>query len=299
MRWGSALLASLLLTAAAAAQSPAPSPAAAAQRLAPGDEIAVNVFQAPELATTARLEPDGSFTMPAAGRVVLAGQTAAVAAATLAQRLGAHYLLHPQVEVTVREFAAEPVTVVGAVQHPGVYSARLYPDLAAMLAGAGGVEPRGGEQITLERDGRVATSESVDAWENQGSSAALPLRAGDRIRVTPAATVYVGGDVAHPGAFPLPAHGLTLLEALILAGGIGPHSQSGRTRIVRRLPGGEVQTLWIDAARVLRAQAPDPPLQPFDLVYVPSSTARRALADTLHTLVVTSSAIVSGVVIWH
>jgi polysaccharide export outer membrane protein len=299
MRWGSALLASVLLTAMAAAQSPSPSPAAAAQRLAPGDEIAVSVFQAPELTTTARLEPDGSFTMPAAGRVMLAGQTAAAAAALLARRLGEHYLQHPQVEVTVSEFAAEPVTVVGAVQHPGVYSARLYPDLAAMLAAAGGVEPRGGEQITLERGGRVAASESVDAWENEGSAAALRLQAGDRIRVTPAAIVYVGGDVAHPGAFPLPAHGLTLTEALILAGGVGPHSQSGRTRIVRRLAGGAPQTLWINAGRVLRAQAPDPPLQPFDVIYVPSSTARRALADTLHTLVVTSSAIVSGVVIWH
>ncbi|HET9783899.1 MAG TPA: polysaccharide biosynthesis/export family protein [Terriglobales bacterium] len=297
MRWGTPVIIFSFL-AAAVAQTPAPPPAAA-QRLAPGDEITVSVYQAPELATTARLEPDGSFTMPAAGRVLLAGQTAAGAAALLAERLGEHYLQHPQVEVTVREFAAEPVTVMGAVQHPGVYSARLYPDLAAMLAAAGGVEPHGGDHITLERDGRVAASESVDAWENQGGAAALPLQAGDRIRVTPAATVYVGGDVAHPGAFPLPTHGLTLLQALILAGGIDPHSQSGHTRIVRRLPGGAMQTRWIDAGRVLRAQAPDPLLQPFDLVYVPSSAARRALAETLHTLAVTSSAIVSGVVIWH
>jgi hypothetical protein len=35
------------------------------------------------------------------------------------------------------------------------------------------------------------------------------------------------------------------------------------------------------------------------LVYVPDSAGRRALADALHTLMVTSSAIVSGVVIWH
>ncbi|MGH9475735.1 MAG: polysaccharide biosynthesis/export family protein [Terriglobales bacterium] len=298
------LLGLLLLTIAAAGQAAtAPpqefTPPPSAQALAPGDLISVSVFQAPELTTEARLAPDGTFRMPEAGTVSLAGQTAAQAAATLAARLRQNYLLHPEVEVLVRAFAAQPVTVLGAVAAPGVYSARTYPDLGAMLAAAGGLKSPTGERVLVERHGGAPVTLPAAALARGRAASSLPLHAGDTVQVVPAATVYVGGDVAKPGAFVLPASGLTLLEALTLAGGARRDSRAAQTRIVHRSLDGSTRIQWVDARPIMKGWAADPELHAFDLVYVPESLGKAAWFAGLKTVTATASAIVSGVIIFH
>lgn len=288
------------LAAAAMAQQATLAPPAAKQRLEPGDLIAVSVFEAPELATEVRLDPRGAITMPQAGRVELAGMTAAEAGAAIAARLGRHYLLHPQVEVTVRQFAAEPVAVLGAVGHPGVYSARLYPDLASLLAAAGGVAAASGNRVLLSHAGSAQPALSVDATALlQQAAPRVPMEAGDTVRVEPASAVYIGGAVAKPGAYRMPASGLTLLEALLLAGGAGPNARLAGARIVHHGAAGWNQTQWVDARPVVAGRAADPALRPLDLVYIPSSLGRAALLHGLQTTVATGATILSGLIVFH
>ena len=295
------LLATLLL-APAAAQSPAliESPPASAQRLEPGDLVAVTVFNAPELATDARLDEAGSISMPEAGTVPLAGLSTQQAERALEARLAAAYLLAPTVHVNVREFAPQPVTVLGAVKLPGVYSARTYPDLGAMLAAAGGLDPGAGAAVVVTGPGssRATMNFDLDALARNGIGSDTPLRSGDVVRVVPAATVIVGGDVLKPGAYALPASGLTLLGALSLAGGTTHDGRLSKTRIVRRGPSG-ASVLWVNAGDVLAGRAPDPPLEPFDLVFVPHSSAHAAFVHGLATAVGTGAAILSGLIVFH
>ena len=288
------------LVAAAQAANMAPPPPAA-QRLQPGDLIAIRVFQAPELATEARLDVAGAITMPAAGRVILAGRSAAGAERALAARLAAAYLKAPQVHVTVREFAPQPVSVLGAVKAPGVYSARSYPNLVAMLAAAGGLVAPEGERILVTRAGaaRLPLALSSEELARSPRAPAVALHAGDVVRVAPAASVYVGGDVAKPGAYVLPASGLTLVEALSLAGGVRRDSRADHTRIVHRSADGRVSVAWLNANPILEGRQPDVALRPLDLVYVPHSVGRATLFRGLQTAVATGSAIVSGVIIFH
>ncbi|HVB39956.1 MAG TPA: polysaccharide biosynthesis/export family protein [Terriglobales bacterium] len=309
MRWRRAmgvLGVGAVLTGAAFAQASATMlavPLPAAQTLAPGDLVQVSVFQAPELATTARLDAAGAITMPEAGHVVLAGLSAVQAETALEARLQAHYLRAPQVQLLVREFAPQPVTVLGAVRDPGVYSARSYPTLAAVLAAAGGVTtPAGGEVfITASGSSPNAAPVQVDLtlMERTAAAPAIAVAGGDVVRVVPEATVYIGGDVAKPGAYALPSTGLTLVEALSLAGGIARDGRAAQTRLVHTSAGGHLSTEWIDARPILAGKAPDRALQPFDLVYVPYSPQRAAVFHGLETAVNVGTTILTGLIVFH
>jgi polysaccharide export outer membrane protein len=292
-RWGVLLFLPALF--AGAQVLPTAAPPAAAQRLAPGDLIQIRVLEAPELATETRLDAHGVIAMPEAGSVPLAGQTAAQAARSLAARLRATYLLHPQVQVRILGFASEPVAVLGAVARPGVYSARRYADLAAVLAAAGWSAPAAGRILVTRAAGGATRTVDGEALARGRADAALPLRAGDVVRVVPAAQVYVAGDVARPGAFPLPASGLTLLQALALAGGIARFADARSARIVRRTPGAPPRALRVDARAVLRGRAPDPRLEAFDLIYIPHSALKATAVRALETAVTT----ISGVIIFR
>jgi polysaccharide export outer membrane protein len=301
MRGAILVLALTALGCGAAAQTPPPQ----AQRLAVGDLVDVSVFQAPELATEARLDMTGSLTMPVAGTVRLAGDTAPEAEQALAARLRANYLIAPDVHVLVREFSPLPVTVLGAVKNPGVYSARSYPDLTGMLAAAGGIGVGAGERVLLtsaanpNQPARRTRALDLAELERAGDAAPIALHSGDVVRVVPAATVYVGGDVLKPGAYPLPPSGLTLLEAITLAGGVMRDGAADRTRIVHSDESGRATMAWVNARRVMQGRAQDPQLAAFDLVYVPHSVGRATVFRGLETALNVSTTIFTGVIIFH
>ncbi|MGH9413845.1 MAG: polysaccharide biosynthesis/export family protein [Terriglobales bacterium] len=274
-------------------------PPVVAQTLEPGDLIAVRVTGAPELQTEARLTAGGSFTMPEAGTLTLAGDSAAQAGQALAARLRQTYLLDPQVQVLVKQFAPQPVTVAGAVVTPGVYSARSYPDLGAMLAAAGGLRASAGGQILIQpAGGDAAEAIPVTAFE-RGGARYVRLRAGEMIRVAQAATVYVAGNVVRPGAYPLPPAGLTMLEAISLAGGTRRDSRLNHTRIVHRNLDGDTKTVWVNAGHVMQGEAPDPQLRPYDLVYVPWSPGKADITAGIQLAAATVAQIIFGVIVFH
>ena len=270
--------------------------------MAAGDLVEVSVFQAPELTTEARLDVTGSLSMPAAGTVKLAGDTTREAEQALAARLRADYLLAPEVHVLVRDFSPLPVTVLGAVKTPGVYSARSYPNLTGMLAAAGGIGTGAGERVLLtSTEGATTRTRTVELSqvERGAASAPIELHSGDVVRVVPAATVYVGGDVVKPGAYALPASGLTLLEAITLAGGVVRDGAADHTRIVHSDELGRTTVARVNARRVMQGRADDPALAPFDLIYVPHSVGRATVFRGLETALNVSTTIFTGVIIFH
>ncbi len=122
-------MALLLHTMPALAQD-TPAPAAAAEpesvgftdyRLMPNDVIQIKVFQEDDLDSTLRVSKDGTITFPLIGSVVLGGKTPQDAALTIKAALAKDYLVNPQVNVTVMEYAKRLFTVLGQVQRPGSY----------------------------------------------------------------------------------------------------------------------------------------------------------------------------------
>ncbi len=90
-------------------------------QLSPNEVIKVTVFQEEDLAASARIAEDGTIQLPLIGSVQIAGKTVRQAAATIEAALRQDYLVHPQVSVTVAEFAKRRFAILGQVQRPGTY----------------------------------------------------------------------------------------------------------------------------------------------------------------------------------
>ena len=77
------------------------------------------------------------------------------------------------------------------------------------------------------------------------------LRAGDTIIVDQAELVYVFGQVNHPGAYPLQP-GMTVLQALSLAGGMTARGAAGRINVIREVDG-EQQEVRVTLEDIVQA----------------------------------------------
>jgi polysaccharide export outer membrane protein len=86
----------------------------------------------------------------------------------------------------------------------------------------------------------------------------LLLRPNDTVFVPVAERIFVTGEVRNPGAFPWSA-GLTLRQAVSLAGGFTEDASTGSARVVRAAAGGQTQTIKMKL---------DEPLRPGDTVLV-------------------------------
>lgn len=89
--------------------------------LGPNDLVEVTVFQEDDLMTKARVGNDGMITVPLIGSVRIGGKSVDDAAQIIRGRLAKGYLVSPQVNVSVTEFAKRIVTVLGEVQKGGTF----------------------------------------------------------------------------------------------------------------------------------------------------------------------------------
>ena len=81
--------------------------------------------------------------------------------------------------------------------------------------------------------------------------------------------VYVGGQVNSPGIIQMP-RSLTLLEAIMLAGGINTTNASYQNVVIVRYKDGKWNRRQINLEEVLRGSKTTPTfLKPLDIVYVP------------------------------
>lgn len=122
--------------------------------LAPNDLITVTVFQEDDLTTKARVGNDGTVSVPLIGSVKIGGKSVDEAGQLIRGRLAKGYLVNPQVNVAVTEFAKRLVTVLGQVQKGGTFE---FPnqgplDLLQAIGLAGGYAPKANpEKIVVKR----------------------------------------------------------------------------------------------------------------------------------------------------
>jgi len=85
--------------------------------------------------------------------------------------------------------------------------------------------------------------------------------------------VYILGEVAKPGSYPLPTEApLSVVEAVTLAGGFTQYAAFDRTRVIRKA-GGENKTFIIEVSAVTKRgdKSKDIVLEPGDVIFVPES----------------------------
>lgn len=173
---------------------PAQTPARAAAEeyiLQPLDQIKVEVFQEPDLTRELRISQDGAITLPLIGTVNLRGKSIQQAEMLVRMLYDRDYLVNPQINILVIEYAKRSVDVLGAVGSAGTID--IPPEqplnLLGAVARAGGftrLADRRKVKLTRVEDGKTTTYE-INADNIIESKAddqdAWLLRAGDVVFV--------------------------------------------------------------------------------------------------------------------
>ena len=158
------LVATLLLLTALAGAPRARAQDATERKIAPSDIIVVEVFGEKEMSGEHRVQQSGTIKFPFLGNVEVSGRTPSQVAEILAEKLGADYLVDPQVNVMVKEYRLRTVSVIGKVNKEGAVElpSELKIDILEGIARAGGFSPTANRnKIELSRNGKT-TSYSFD-----------------------------------------------------------------------------------------------------------------------------------------
>jgi polysaccharide biosynthesis/export protein len=120
---------------------------------------------------------------------------------------------------------------------------------------------------------------------------------GDIVKVARAGIVYVVGEVRKPGGFALKSNDkISVLQAIALSEGLTRTAAKSGVRVIRTDPqSGERTETTINLAKVMTGKAPDPILQPKDIVFVPDSVAKTTLSRGAEAAAQT----LTGLLIFH
>src|ERR1051326_3252123 len=133
-------------------QGPSTKEMPAPLKIAPGDLLHITVFDVPEMTQDVRIGAKGEAQMALIGNIGLAGLTVDEAAEAIARELrNRKLLLSPQVNVLIKEFASQGVSVIGEVQHPGVYQVLGARSVLDVISMAGGLNNVADTRITVKR----------------------------------------------------------------------------------------------------------------------------------------------------
>jgi len=132
-------------------------------RLGPGDVIRVSVLKEDLLTQDGlRIANDGTIRLPMLDGPIQAGcLTEAQLSANITEKYR-KYILNPQVYVSVKEFNAFSVAVIGAVNAPGRFQLQRPTRLLEILTLVNGLATSAGQEVQIMRTGQVASCDDAD-----------------------------------------------------------------------------------------------------------------------------------------
>jgi polysaccharide export outer membrane protein len=280
--------------------------------LGPDDQISIRVLDVDEISPQpVRVDAQGNITVPLAGRLTVAGATVEQLEAEITKRLK-NYLLNPTVSITITEFRSQPISILGAVNRPGVHQLQGHKNLFEALALAEGLRPDSGGEIVITRRkewGPIPLAGAVDEEDGAFSVARvsvksvmdgkhpnenIDMRPNDVISVPKAEMIYVVGSVRRPGGFVLSEKkALSVLQALSLAEGLDRTASAKNATILRAIPGSTQHSeLPVNVQKILTGKSNDMALQANDVLFIPNNTAKSVALRSVDALVQTGSGVI-------
>jgi polysaccharide export outer membrane protein len=213
------------------------------------------------------------------------------------------------VTVFVSEFKAKPVSVIGAVEKPGLYPLTGRRTLIEMLSMAGGFGKRGtspaGRTVLITRKSGFKDLQPVEGMHVRGpdqievdlnrllytrdEALNIEIRPRDIISVSKADVVYVTGAVKRSGGFVLEDRStMSVLQAIAMAEGFTGTAAKGSVRILRTNQDGSKTEVPVNLGKILKGKAQDTMLVANDVLFVPDSKKKvaglRATDATISTI---------------
>ncbi len=263
--------------------------------MGPGDEIVLHVVDLEEIPEKPiRIDPSGFIDLPLAGRVEASGLTVEQLKASLATKL-AKYISSPHISINLTDDQSRPVSIIGAVNSPGVHQLKGPKRLIEVISLAGGVRPDAGAIVIITRQAKWgklplpgATTDETEGFTTARISLDSLLAAkrpaeniailpDDVISVPKADLVYVVGDVKKAGGFQLSSHAsMSALQALSLSEGFGPSASPKNARIMRpaEQDSTKMNEIPVNLQKIFEGKAPDVALYANDVLFVPNSLTK-------------------------
>jgi polysaccharide biosynthesis/export protein len=271
-----------------------------AYRLGPDDKIQ---FRSPEIEElnekTSLVSKDGYVDLPMAGKVQVGGLSVAETQDQVSKLLDRYYN-RPLISIEVVDYASQPVTVLGAVTNSGIYQLRgNKKTVADVLAMAAGLQPQAGYAVRVTRkgNGQTISYNLRDILQGGRLHDVATVEPYDVITVPRAELIYVVGDVRKPGGFAMgEKENTSVVQALALAEGPQSTASLGSCMVLRSEPGRtDRKKIKVDVKRILAGKDADPGMQGDDILFIPSSTAKKIGIRTAEAALQTAS----GLVIWR
>ena len=283
--------------------------------LGPDDQLEIS---GPELAEfgnkPVRIDSDGDVQAPLVGRIHIAGLTLQQVEVERNKSLR-KYIREPQVGVSVAEVRSQPVSILGAVNTPGVHQIQGHKTLLEMLASAGGLRQDAGYSVRITRQldwgciplpgaaldstGKFSVAELnlKKIMEAKDPAENIQILPHDVISVPKAEMVFVIGEVRRSGGFVLGEHkSISVLEALSMAEGLNTTADTRHAKILRLNRGADQrEELPVDVKSLLAGKKQDVSLQAEDILFIPGSTGKKAALRALEAVVQTGT----GMAIWR
>jgi len=242
-----------------------------------GDVLRVTVIGQAEMTGDFPVDSEGMMAFPVLGKVKASAMSTKELERKLTTLLADGYLKRPQVSVAVQEYKSQRVFVTGEVLKPGPYALKVDRSLLALISDIGGFTANAGHEIVVIRPpvatgtpvlpvpaapdpaapapeadaasgpppaagmefdvpGAEVFRVSVQELQSGNPERNILLQAGDTVYVPRAAQVYISGSVARPGPIRF-QEGMTLLQALTMAGGVTERGSQKRAKVLRTVEG--------------------------------------------------------------
>lgn len=253
-------------------------------RLAPGFLVQMDVYDVPDMTLQLRVDASGDVEVPLIGHLHLAGLTASESQRLIANSLvKGEILKDPQVTLNILQFSAQNISVFGEVQSPGRVQLLSPRPLQDILSLVGGETLAASNIIEIHRNtDPLQPSTTMISYSPGKDSATLRntvINPGDSIYVRRAGVIYVLGAVTRPGGYLMVDGGnLNVLEAISLASGTTPQASVRQMRIIHQSQDSFKETT-IPYAKMVNGQSQPAQLEPNDILYVPTSTAKSILIN--------------------
>ena len=289
-------------------QPPAPASAAVPPDLArggdlilgPGDIVQIQVTDDPDISGKYMVSQSGDIRIPTIPTAInTMNLTTTQVSDEIAHALvRAKILKDPVVSIFVEEYHSHTVTVLGAVQRPGVYPVEVDTTVLQAISEAGGLLPTAGSAVTVTREkspekgsgtGHAQTVSDTsdqmtvsvaDMVAGKNGSANVLVHAGDLVNVGTAPIVYVVGAVTRPGAFAIQSTNseVSVLQALALVEGLTSVAAPKHAIIVRNSTDlKNRKEIPVNITGMLSGKETDQYLLANDILFVPESGLKKSL----------------------
>src|SRR6266478_533380 len=277
--------------------------------LGPEDEVEISGPELDELANKpTRVDGNGDIQVPLVGRIHVAELTVGQCEQKINKQLSA-YIRQPQIAVNVKELRSLPVSVLGAVNTPGVHQVQGHKTLLEMLSLAGGIRSDAGYRVritrqlewgciplaneTLDPSGQFSVAEVnlKEIMEAKKPEENIQIFPHDVISVPKAEMVYVIGDVKRAGGFALGEHrSISVLEALSLAEGLIGTADARHAKVLRLdRDADQRQEMAVDVKDILTGKKGDVPLQGDDILFIPGSLGKKTTLRAIEAAIQTGT----------